>query len=98
MGGFIVNMGKGRDGDGCCGFKVRDPLFVPEFYGALFLLVTSFIWFVCMLDGINKIPKCRYGEDDCYFTVSLRMPCALGKGHFCAAVSIQAVEKSVACM
>ena len=24
-----------------------------------------------MLDGINKIPKCRYGEDDCYFTVSL---------------------------
>jgi len=32
---------------------------------------SSFVWFVCCLDGINKIPKCRYGESDCYFTVSL---------------------------
>ena len=25
------------------------------------------VWFICCVDGLNKVPKCRYGENDCYF-------------------------------
>jgi len=60
-------MGKGRASDGCC--KVRSDVWkLQEFWGAIALMVCSLIWFVLCLDGLNKVPKCRYGEPECYFT------------------------------
>jgi len=52
--------------------KLRDPLCGVEFVSGCLLMVLSFVWFVLCLDGLNKIPKCRYGEDDCYFVRTQR--------------------------
>merc|ERR1712216_197312 len=69
MGAELEKMGKGQcdcnDGKKCC--EIHTPLWRAEFIGACFLLAISFAWFVCCLDGLNKMPKCRYGENDCYF-------------------------------
>jgi hypothetical protein len=58
-------MGSGGCEDECC--TVKKPLNRAEFILASILLLLSFIWFVCCLDGLNKMPKCRYGTNDCYF-------------------------------
>merc|ERR1711939_1264231 len=62
-------MGQGGCGDECC--KMKSPLFGSEFVGASFLFVVSLIFWACCLSGLGSIPKCRYGEPECYFAVSL---------------------------
>jgi len=61
-------MGKGKC-DEDCGCKLKSPLNYPTFFGALCLLLLSMIWFIICLDGLFKIPKCRYGDEsgECYF-------------------------------
>merc|ERR1712216_394187 len=59
-----LTMGSGRDG--CCSVR-PDVWKLGEFWGAIFLMICSLIWLACCLDGLNKVPKCRYGNPDCYF-------------------------------
>merc|ERR1712166_1411439 len=50
---------------------VKQPLCRPDVYCAVFILVVSMIGFAVAVVGIDVIPKCRYGESACYFTVKL---------------------------
>eukprot|EP00656_Telonema_subtile_P000503 TRINITY_DN10235_c0_g1_i2.p1 TRINITY_DN10235_c0_g1~~TRINITY_DN10235_c0_g1_i2.p1 ORF type:complete len:241 (-),score=76.31 TRINITY_DN10235_c0_g1_i2:195-917(-) len=50
---------------------VKRPLCRADVFCALFLCVVSLIGFVVGVVGIEVIPKCRYGDRDCYFTVKL---------------------------
>merc|ERR1712216_283218 len=59
-----LTMGSGRDG--CCSVR-PDVWKLGEFWGAIFLMICSLIWLACCLGGLNKVPKCRYGDNDCYF-------------------------------
>merc|ERR1712072_1599969 len=49
--------------------KIHRPVWRSEFIGACILLALSFVWFVLCIHGLNTMPKCRYGSNDCYFVV-----------------------------
>merc|ERR1711871_551421 len=67
----MVSAGAGRGGcDGDC--KMRSPLMTQELLGAAFLFIVSLACFAMCMDGINKVPKCRYGEKNCYFAREIR--------------------------
>jgi len=49
-------------------WKVRSDLCkVPAFWGSIFLLIISVLFAVLCFVGIDKVPRCRYGEPECYF-------------------------------
>jgi len=60
-------------GDDEC--KLNDPLCNFNTIASTLLLVFSFVTFVLCLDGLTKVPRCRYGDADCYFQVYLPHGC-----------------------
>jgi hypothetical protein len=49
--------------------------------GAGLLMICAFVAFCLCADGINKIPKCRYGEKECYFIVQQEAMNSGGASH-----------------
>merc|ERR1711988_1366438 len=62
-----VSMGCFGDGEEC---RIRDPLCGAELIGASVLMIISLMCFGLCPDGLNTIPKCRYGEPECFFVVT----------------------------
>merc|ERR1711865_1097759 len=47
--------------------KLHSPVCRTAFIAACIFLVLSVVWFTLCLAGLDKIPRCRYGENDCYY-------------------------------
>jgi len=57
--------------DRAMGWTVKKPLCRPDVYCAIFIALVSCVGFIISINGIATIPKCRYGEPSCYFSVKL---------------------------
>jgi len=53
------------------GWQIKHPVCRLEFVGACFILFAGVAGFICSIAGIDIIPKCRYGESECYFSVKV---------------------------
>jgi len=58
-GGFIFNL------------KVRQDLFRAELWMAVGVFMSLWVGMAISLGGLRQLPKCRYGDEDCYFYVQL---------------------------
>jgi len=52
-------------------WRIKKSVCRSDVYCAIFIAVVSIIGFVISINGINTIPKCRYGDPSCYFSVKL---------------------------
>jgi len=50
---------------------IKRPICRIEFVGACFVFLCTCAGFLCCIAGIDTIPKCRYGEPECYFSVKV---------------------------
>merc|ERR1711988_89027 len=50
---------------------IKKPICRLEFVGACFILAAALAGFLCCIAGVDTIPKCRYGEPECYFSVKV---------------------------
>merc|ERR1711871_1689465 len=53
------------------GWTVKQPICRVEVIGSSFILFAAFAGFLCCIGGVDTIPKCRYGEPECYFSVKV---------------------------
>jgi len=52
-----------------CDCTVHKPVCRPAFVFSLLMLLLSVVWFAFCAHGMAEIPKCRYGEKECYYRV-----------------------------
>jgi len=64
--------------------KLHSPVCRASFVAACVFLVLSLLWFAICLAGLDKIPRCRYGENDCYYRAP--NPVCDSTGAFCNSV------------
>merc|ERR1712070_16030 len=57
----------GEGSVGYMGCEVQKPLCRCTFVYAVIFLVATLIWFGFCAGGLDKLPKCRYGENDCFW-------------------------------
>merc|ERR1712086_596621 len=49
------------------GCEIQKPLCRCTFAYAVIFLMLTLIWFGFCAGGMDKLPKCRYGENDCFW-------------------------------